>query len=327
MTELGYLWYGREFERGKYEDLGRSDAGLVQRQVGAHQPAHVAIGDVLRRIAGQDVEELALELPAVDPDIEQPVALVRYRVLCEDVVHRDERRRHRDSEGDRPDLRSVSPGVASRALGGESEVVEEHGGVSSLVERSQTVAWRRDRRQGRHLFPRCRSAGRPGCGCWRAACAAQLGSWVTMMMVVPASLTSCRRSMISLRRRRVEVAGRLVGEDQPGAAGERAGDRDALLLAAGELRRQMVEARREADAADLLLDAPLPLRCAEAAVAQRHVDVVEHVEVGDQVEALEDEADLLVADPRLRAIREPARRRRRRARRCRTRRYRAGRRC
>ena len=33
-----------------------------------------------------------------------------------------------------------------------------------------------------------------------------------------------------------------------------------------------------------------------AAVAQGHVDVVEDIEVRDQVEGLEDEADLLVAD-------------------------------
>ena len=41
-------------------------------------------------------------------------------------------------------------------------------------------------------------------------------------------------------------------------------------------------------------------------VAQRHVDVVEDVEVGDQVEALEDEADLLVADARHLAVRQAA---------------------
>ncbi len=35
----------------------------------------------------------------------------------------------------------------------------------------------------------------------------------------------------------VEIAGGLVGEDEDGAVGERAGDGDALLLAAGELAR------------------------------------------------------------------------------------------
>ncbi len=37
----------------------------------------------------------------------------------------------------------------------------------------------------------------------------------------------------------VEIAGRLVGEDQRGARRERAGKSDALLLAAGELSRKV----------------------------------------------------------------------------------------
>jgi hypothetical protein len=45
---------------------------------------------------------------------------------------------------------------------------------------------------------------------------------------------------------------------------------------------------------------------AHAAVAQRHVDVVEHVEVGNQVEALKNEADLLVADTRALVVGEAA---------------------
>src|SRR6187431_1850020 len=46
--------------------------------------------------------------------------------------------------------------------------------------------------------------------------------------------------------RRVEVAGRLVGEDHVRLDGERARDRDPLLLTAGKLPRQMVGALREA---------------------------------------------------------------------------------
>ena len=42
-------------------------------------------------------------------------------------------------------------------------------------------------------------------------------------------------------RMAVEVAGRLVGEDQRGFGDERAGDGDALLLAAGQLGRLVVE--------------------------------------------------------------------------------------
>ena len=50
----------------------------------------------------------------------------------------------------------------------------------------------------------------------------------------------------------VELAGRLVGEQQPRAVGERARDRDALHLAAGELRRPMVGAGGEADVLEQL---------------------------------------------------------------------------
>ena len=49
------------------------------------------------------------------------------------------------------------------------------------------------------------------------------------------------------RGRRVERAGRLVGEQELGAGDQRAGDRDALLLAAGELARQVLGAVGEAD--------------------------------------------------------------------------------
>src|SRR3954447_12075774 len=40
-----------------------------------------------------------------------------------------------------------------------------------------------------------------------------------------------------LARARIEVAGRLIGEQERGVIDQGPGDRDALLLAAGELRR------------------------------------------------------------------------------------------
>ena len=105
---------------------------------------------------------------------------------------------------------------------------------------------------------------------------------------------------------RVHVAGRLVREQEARVAGERAGDRGALLLAAGELRGHVVHARGQADDLERALDALLAVLLGEAAVAQRHVHVVEDVEVRDQVEALEDEADLLVPQLRARLVREAA---------------------
>src|SRR5690606_397763 len=55
-----------------------------------------------------------------------------------------------------------------------------------------------------------------------------------------------------------------------------------------------------------LLDALAALGGRHAAVAQRHVAVVEQVEVRDQVEALEDEADLAVAQLRARVVGQTA---------------------
>ena len=49
--------------------------------------------------------------------------------------------------------------------------------------------------------------------------------------------------------RLVEVAGRLVGEDEARAGGERPADGDALLLAAGELLGVAGEEGVEAEAA------------------------------------------------------------------------------
>ena len=51
-------------------------------------------------------------------------------------------------------------------------------------------------------------------------------------------------------RGRVEVAGRLVGEDQRGLGHQGAGDRDALLLAARQLAGPVVGAVGEADAVE-----------------------------------------------------------------------------
>jgi hypothetical protein len=54
-------------------------------------------------------------------------------------------------------------------------------------------------------------------------------------------------------RDRVEVAGRLVADDQLGVGGERPRDRDALLLAAGELGREVVGLVAETDELEVAL--------------------------------------------------------------------------
>ena len=89
---------------------------------------------------------------------------------------------------------------------------------------------------------------------------------------------------------RVEVAGRLVGEEDGRLGDERARDGDALLLAAGELRRAVRRAVGEADALD---DGVVPGAVDLAAgELERQEDVLLCRQRRQQVEGLEDEADV-----------------------------------
>ena len=97
---------------------------------------------------------------------------------------------------------------------------------------------------------------------------------------------------------RIEVAGRLVREQNDRLAGDRARDSDALLLAARELRRQMLRAMRHADALEGFGHALPPFLGQHAAVGERQLHVLEHRQIADQVEALKDEPDFPVADTR-----------------------------
>jgi hypothetical protein len=99
-----------------------------------------------------------------------------------------------------------------------------------------------------------------------------------------------------LRGRRVEVAGRLVGEDHGGLGGERARHRDALLLAAGQLGRAVGAAVRERDRLEQPLDAPVAV--AAAGERERQPDVLLRRQDRHEVEGLEDEADLVAAQAR-----------------------------
>ena len=59
--------------------------------------------------------------------------------------------------------------------------------------------------------------------------------------------------------------------------GQRAGDGDALLLAAGELHRAVVHARAEADHFEAFLGARVDVADILAGVAQGQADVLERV--------------------------------------------------
>ena len=145
-----------------------------------------------------------------------------------DRVGEDERAAdHRDAEHDR-DRRQRRPQLAAQ----------------QALERE-----RRSRsRRARSIVARISCCARRGRGRWtirpsarkrmRSAIAAARASCVTITVVWPYASTESRiSSRISPPVLRVEVAGRLVGEDDGRPRDERARDRDALLLAARELGR------------------------------------------------------------------------------------------
>ncbi len=74
---------------------------------------------------------------------------------------------------------------------------------------------------------------------------------------------------------RVERAGRLVGQQQHRLGHDRPGDRDPLLLPAGELVGQVAGAVGQADRVERGQRPPAPLGRADLGVAQRQRDVVD----------------------------------------------------
>ena len=77
---------------------------------------------------------------------------------------------------------------------------------------------------------------------------------------------------------------------------QRAGDGDALLLAAGELVRSVPSALRQADQLERVHDAIATFVGVGAAQAQRQLDVLGRREDGDEAERLEDVGDLLATE-------------------------------
>src|SRR5687767_11190977 len=107
----------------------------------------------------------------------------------------------------------------------------------------------------------------------------------------------------------IEVSSRLVREDDRRLVDQRPRDGDALLLPAGELIRVVIHPLAEADDLEHFLRAAVPFGrfhlVAPAVIEQRQLDVVERRRARQEVEALEDEADLAVPDHRELVLRHP----------------------
>lgn len=133
----------------------------------------------------------------------------------------------------------------------------------------------------------------------RLARAATSRSWVIRITTWPwlARLVEQRHDFRAAVA--VEGAGGFVGEDDMAAVHQRAGDRYPLLLAAGQLVRTVGSALCQAQALEQGPRAGVPLARRGAGVDRRHLDVFLGRGGGDQVIALEHEAECLAAQPGL----------------------------
>ena len=95
---------------------------------------------------------------------------------------------------------------------------------------------------------------------------------------------------------RIEIAGRLVGQQHPRRIGDRAGDRDALLFAAGQFGRTMGDAIAKPEIAEDFLGARHGLGPFQAADHLRQHHVFQRREFRQQPVRLIDKADVGAAD-------------------------------
>jgi hypothetical protein len=91
--------------------------------------------------------------------------------------------------------------------------------------------------------------------------------------------------------RGIEIAGRLVAQQQARWPHQSAGDRHPLTFAAGQFRRQEIRTMLEADAANFLHRPLAPPAPGLPAVYFRQHDVLEDSAIGQQVEWLKDESN------------------------------------
>ena len=98
----------------------------------------------------------------------------------------------------------------------------------------------------------------------------------------------------------VEIAGRLVGDEDGWVWRERAGERHALLLAAGQLGRIVVLPLAQADGGELACGALVGI--IEPGKLERHRDVLQRRHGGNEMEGLEHDAHIAAAKARQRVF-------------------------
>ncbi len=137
----------------------------------------------------------------------------------------------------------------------------------------------------------------------RSICAAMSMLWVAMMAASPGGAHQLiERGEDVVGGVDVEIAGRLVGEQDARRIGDRARDGDALLLAARKLRRPVRQPVLEPQIAQQLGAALARFAARQAADHLRQDDVLQRGEFRQQMMELIDEADLGAPDPRARDI-------------------------
>jgi len=114
---------------------------------------------------------------------------------------------------------------------------------------------------------------------------------VTCTMVVPASFSDRKSSMISLPWAEWRLP---VGSSAKESAVSQSprGPRRQLLLPTGQLIRIQILLRHDLKAVEDIRDHALPFFPAHVAIRQRHLEVLVDREVVEQVVALEHEADM-----------------------------------
>ena len=101
----------------------------------------------------------------------------------------------------------------------------------------------------------------------------------------------------------VEIAGRLVGDEDGGVRGKCAGEGDALLFAARQLRWVMPESMIEADSGELGAGPRESL--GDPRQFERNRDILESGHGRNEVERLEHNADPLPSEARERVLAKP----------------------